>query len=181
MKKFIALALALVMALGLVACGNNPTDTGAANTEDTGSVEATPVVLADFYTAKYDELYPLDAEGNATGPYADDMAIDAETLEMLYPGLAAVETAQIHAYVPMMTAVAYEVVLVEVVNEADVETVKGILQARIDSQVAGGGWYPAVTEGWTNDSRIVSNGNYIMLAVGTDCDSFVESFNALFN
>ena len=101
-------------------------------------------------------------------------------IEMYFPGLTAIDTKQLHIYMPGMSAVAYEVVLVEVVNESDVEAVKAILQGRIDAQAAGGAWYPEVVDGWINNSRIVSNGNYIMLAVGTDCDTFVDGFNALF-
>lgn len=142
-----------------------------------------PVVLADLYNELYNSLYPVDADGYPTGPYADDLAAFpemAEMLEMYYPGLAAIETNQLHVYIPMMSAVAYEVVLVEVVNESDVEAVKAIMQARIDAQAAGGAWYPEVIEGWQNDSRIVSNGCYIMMAVGTDCGTFVDAFNAKF-
>ena len=142
-----------------------------------------PIYLSEFYMNMYDTLYPYDEEGNATGPYAEDLTWSAEAdamIEVFYPGLTAIDTNQLHVYQPPMSAVAYEVVLIEVINEADVETVKAILQARIDAQADGGAWYPEVVEGWTNNSRIVSNGNYIMLAVGTDCDAFVDGFNGLF-
>ena len=73
----------------------------------------------------------------------------------------------------------------EVSNSADVETVKGIFQSRIDYQVGdgespGGAWYPEPTEMWKNNSRIVSNGNYVMLVAFEDADAVVTSFNALF-
>ena len=78
-----------------------------------------------------------------------------------------------------------EIALVEVSNSADVETVKGIFQSRIDYQVGdgespGGAWYPEPTEMWKNNSRIVSNGNYVMLVAFEDADAVVTSFNALF-
>ena len=142
-----------------------------------------PVYLDEFYMNMYDQLYPVDSEGNPSGPYAEDltwMAEAAEIIEMYFPGLNSIDTKQLHIYMPGMSAVAYEVVLIEVVNEADVETVKGILQSRIDAQAAGGAWYPEVVDGWVNNSRIVTNGNFIMMAVGTDCDAFVDGFNALF-
>ena len=142
-----------------------------------------PIYLSEFYMNMYDQLYPTDAEGNPSGPYAEDltwMAEANEMIEMYFPGLTAIDTKQLHIYMPGMSAVAYEVVLVEVVNESDVEAVKAILQGRIDAQAAGGAWYPEVVEGWINNSRIVTNGNFIMLAVGTDCDAFVDGFNALF-
>lgn len=139
-----------------------------------------PVVLADFYNEVFNTLYPLDEEGYSTGPYCEDAAVMPDMVEMYYAGLTEISTTQLHAFIPMMSAVAYEVVLVEVADTADVEAVKAILQARIDAQVAGGAWYPETIEQWEQYSRIVSNGNYVMLAVGLDCDAFVDAFNALF-
>ena len=142
-----------------------------------------PIYLSDFYMTIYDELYPMDAEGNFTGPHAEDLTWydeAAEMIEMYYPGLLGYETNQLHVYIPGMSFSAYEVVLIELVNESDVEAVKAILQARVDAQANGGAWYPEAVEGWLNNSRIVSNGCFIMLAVGADCDAFVDGFNALF-
>ena len=70
-------------------------------------------------------------------------------------------------------------------NSGDVQAVKDIFQARIDYQVGdgtspGGAWYPAPTEMWRNESRIVSNGNFVMLVAHTGADAVVEQFNALF-
>ena len=39
---------------------------------------------------------------------------------------------------------------------------------------------PAPTEMWRNESRIVSNGNFVMLVAHTGADAVVEQFNALF-
>ena len=136
--------------------------------------------LASFYEEMYAELYPMDADGNPTGPFCDDLGLYPEILPDYFPGLTDISTEQLHIYLPMMSAVAFEIVLIQVSDAADVEAVKAILQARIDSQINGGGWYPAVIEGWQNDSRIVSNGSYVMLAVGEDCDTFVDAFNAQF-
>ena len=83
------------------------------------------------------------------------------------------------------SASAVEIALVEVASSADVETVKGIFQSRIDYQLGdgenpGGLLYPASVELWQNNARIVSNGNYVMLVAVDGADSVVESFNALF-
>lgn len=200
MKKMIALVLALVLALSLVACGGNSETPNNPDVPNTGAPEQSEPVVKDvdldvFYNELYAELYPLDADGYPTGPHADDMlnppvpedpswAMTEEEIhamvEMTYPGLLNVEAKQMHLFVPGMSFSAYEVVLIEVVNEADIETVKTILQARIDTQAAGGAWYPEAVEGWTNNARIVTNGNYIMMAVGQDCDTFVDRFNAQF-
>lgn len=114
------------------------------------------------------------------------MQVEGETLDMFYPGLTAIKTNQCGVYTAMISAVVGEIALVEVQNTADVQAVKDIFQARIDYQVGddenpGGAWYPETIEGWKNGSRIVSNGNYVMLVALYDgADSVVDSFNALF-
>ena len=151
---------------------------------------AASIELAAFYEKVYNTLYPLDADGFSTGPYATDL-MDPEAsgmpaedvalmLEMYYPGLAAIETEQLHVYIPGMSFSAYEVVLAELTNAADMDAFKAILQGRIDMQAEGGAWYPEAVEGWKNNSTIVSNGNYVMMAVGSDSGIFVENFNNLF-
>ena len=113
------------------------------------------------------------------------MAMEGEALEAFYPGLSAIATKQCVVQMAMISASGDELALVEVENSADVETVKGIFQARIDYQVGdgetpGGAWYPAPTEMWKNESRIVSSGNFVMLVAHSGADSVVSSFNALF-
>ena len=113
------------------------------------------------------------------------MAMEGEALEAFYPGLSAIATKQCVVQMAMISASGDEIALVEVENSADVETVKAIFQARIDYQVGdgespGGAWYPAPTEMWRSESRIVSNGNFVMLVAHSGADSVVESFNALF-
>lgn len=108
------------------------------------------------------------------------MLAEGEMLDGFFPGLSAIATKQCYAYLPAMSAVAAEVVLVEVENASDVEEVKAILQARIDAQVAGGAWYPETIEGWEKNSRIVTNGNCVMLAVYSDVEALVSGFNGLF-
>ena len=49
-----------------------------------------------------------------------------------------------------------------------------------DDNNPGAAWYPEPIRMWKEDSRIVSNGNYVMLVVSGDCDSIVQDFNALF-
>ena len=49
-----------------------------------------------------------------------------------------------------------------------------------DGNGPGGAWYPEPTRVWDECSRIVSNGNYVMLVVSEQCDDIVADFNALF-
>jgi len=103
-----------------------------------------------------------------------------EMLDSFYPGLAAIGTKQMMIYQPMMGAVVCEIALVEVENDSDVEAVKAIFQERIDAQVDGGAWYPESIEGWKSSSRIVANGNCIMMIAYSECDAVVDAFNGLF-
>ena len=179
-KRILALALSAVLLLALLAACNG----------DSG--ETKDVNLADFYrglTEKYavcetpEQAYPDDAVSEDFT--AEDLKEARESLRQMgldaYPGLSDVDAEQCLVYVSMMSFNGAEAVLVQVSNAADVDAVKAILQARVDAQKSGGAWYPAAVEGWTNNSRIVSNGNYVMLIVSEDCDAIVNDFNALFN
>ena len=131
------------------------------------------VDLNGFYTSvctTYGENFPANM----------NLCESVEMLNAFYPGLSGLETKQLMIYQPMMGAVVCEIALAEAANEADVETIKGIFQSRIDSQVDGGAWYPESIEGWKNNSRIVANGNTIMMIAYSECDAVVEAFNALF-
>lgn len=114
------------------------------------------------------------------------MQAEGEVLDAFYPGLSGIAANQCLVYTAMISAAVGEIALVEVQNADDVQKVKDIFQARIDYQVGddenpGGAWYPASIEGWKNGSRIVSNGNYVMLVALSDgADGVVDSFNALF-
>lgn len=109
-----------------------------------------------------------------------------EVLDSFYPGLSDVAANQCLVYTAMISASVGEIALVEVRDAGDVQKVKDIFQARIDYQVGddqnpGGAWYPDTIEGWKTGSRIVSNGNYVMMAATYEkTDDIVAAFNALF-
>ena len=140
--------------------------------------EATPVGSVDL-TAYYENV------ASTITDWPTMMMGEGEMLDAFYPGLTSIATKQCAVYMPMMSAVACEIALVEVENAADVQAVKDIFQARISYQVGdennpGGAWYPASIEGWKNNSRIVANGNCVMMIAFSECDTFVSEFNALF-
>lgn len=158
MKKILSLGLALAMAVTLLAgCTNN------------GEQKTTDVNLEEFYQTIF-----TDPENTpAMGP------IEGEMLEAFYPGLAEVELKQLVAYMPMITAVACEIVMVECANAADVDAVKAIFRSRIDTQVNDHFNYPVVIEAWENEAQVVSNGNYVALFVVSGMtEQVVENFNA---
>lgn len=198
-KKFLALALALTLTLSLAACGGKdaPAQDGTPDApevsapEDGGSgspeaeapeaPEESPkeIDLGAFYDtlreeSTWPELMKLESMGDVQ-----------ELLDAYYPGLSGISTKQCGVYVAAISAAVGEIALVEVENAGDVQAVEEIFQARVDYQVGddtnpGGAWYPETIEGWKTKSRIVSSGNYVMLAVGDPADAAVESFEALF-
>lgn len=160
MKKLFALALAVAMTMTLLAgCGTK-------NDQQTANVD-----LEAFYQTIFTDPENAPAMG----------AMEGEMLEAFYPGLTAVELKQTVAYMPMITAVPCEIVMVECVNASDVETVKTIFQARIDSQVQNHFNYPAVIEAWEKEAQVVTNGNYVALFVVNGMTAqVVDNFNAAF-
>lgn len=116
-------------------------------------------------------------------PFMGEMS--STDLSNYLPGLSDL-SAQLVAYTCQMSpSPAGDLVLVQVKDSKDVAAVKEIFQARIDNMVGtdenpGAAWYPEPIRMWKEDSRIVSNGNYVMLVVCGDCDSIVKDFNALF-
>lgn len=107
-------------------------------------------------------------------------AFTGDILDTYYPGMSDVSTKQCLIMGTMMSMNNGEFCLVEVTNSSDVDTVKKILQDRVDYMAETGAWYPGPTELWTNSSRVVSNGNYVMMVVHESCDDIVDDFNALF-
>lgn len=117
--------------------------------------------------------------------HGENFAANADVVEFgmhndLYPGISDINTNQLVIMQPMMGAVVCEIALAEVSDAADVEAVKAVFQSRIDAQVDGGAWYPESIEGWKNNSRIVTNGNYVMMIAWQFCDDAVSAFNGLF-
>lgn len=143
-----------------------------------GESQSKPAPKADL-AAFYETL-------SADGDLPAMMLAEGEVLDAFYPGLSDIATNQCAVYTAMISASVGEIALVEVQNADDVQKVKDIFQARIDYQVGddenpGGAWYPDTIEGWKSGSRIVSNGNFVMLAATYEkSDDIVAAFNALF-
>ena len=126
-------------------------------------------------TAFYETIFTDPENTPALVPMEND-ALDA-----FFPGLTALSPKQLVAYMPMMTAVPCEIVMVECASAADAETVKDIFKARIDSQINNQFNYPLVIEAWEKEAKIVSNGNFVALFVISGMtEQVASSFNALF-
>ena len=151
-----------------------PVSGGSSGSSSAGS--QTPETQSVDLSAFYESQTTAYGEGN----FPAMMALDGDALDVMYPGLSDLKPKQCLVYMPMISAVAAEYALVEVSSADQVETVKSIFQSRIDYQVEQGAFYPATVEKWQNSTRIVSNGNYVMLVCFDQCDAAVASFNALF-
>lgn len=187
MKKLISALLALTMMLSVTACGGSGNNSGNSNNSSNAnsvtdnstadnSGDSTEDVEAPDLRKYYDDFMASLGEDNtpAMSP------VEGEALDGLYEGLSAIETKQLIAEMAMISIVAYEFVLVEVANADDVETVEDILQARIDSQVNGGGYYPDTIAAWEK-AEVIVNGNVVALILaGEQQDDAVNAFHALF-
>ena len=169
MKKFLSLILALALSLSLVACG------GSDDKKDDAAQAEAPDLQAFFDKYMADMAAELGEENSPAMMEMEEVGLDA-----FYPGLKDVATKQMVAQAAMISAVAFEFVLVEVENPADVETVQNIFQTRITTQVEGGAFYPATVAAW-EEAQVITNGNVVALIVAADVQAqAVEAFNALF-
>ena len=154
-----------------VSGGGNSSSQGSGNGGSSSQAPAADQVdLSAFYT---------QLSGDYEFPSFMQQA-DQELMDIFYPGLSAVSSQQMLVYVNQMSMNMGELALIEVTDSKDVDGVKAILQARIDGMINGGAWYPEPTRIWTECSRVVSNGNYILMVVHEQCDAIVDDFNALF-
>lgn len=124
---------------------------------------------------------------NVTGQYEFGFLelASEELLDGYYSGLTGIDTLQCLVYICTISMNNGEFGLVQVRNSEDVDGVKAVFQARIDYMAGdgngpGGAQYPMAMDQWENNSRVVSNGNYVMMVVHENCEQIVEQFNALF-
>ena len=160
--KLISLFLAAALAIGLLAGCAAPTAPETTQPVTTPATTAPQAELPDLETLYNQGMEVLSQMG-------DDAPIlfpetDVNYLENFYPGLAAVELKQLYAGVAPVTNAPFEIILVEVANEADVQTVLDIFQARVDRE-CDDTTYPENAEAWMNKCRITTRGNYVFLAV----------------
>lgn len=141
--------------------------------------EETPAVQSVDLNKCVSAILSSLGEGNA--PAMMDAAADASYVESFFPGLNGYELKQCVLQMAMMSQVGFELDMVECANAADAAAVKAIFQARVNSQVNGGAWYPAVTAAWENADVLVK-GNVVALIVAGDFqDTAVSTFNNMFN
>ena len=159
MKKLCCIVLTALLVLSLAACGK------ATPQEDSKSVDLKQAA-EDAIASLGDEvvLFPVE---------------DTAEIESLYPGLTAVETKQLVAYQPPVSGFGCELVMVEVANSADTETVRSILQQRVDN-AANDSTYPENAPAWKNNAAVTVNGNYVVMGVLPEGMTLPDAFKAVF-
>ena len=149
-KLLAALALAL-----LTGCGGK---TEAGRAQDAG------VALCSLYAG-------MEA---ACGWGEDYMtALEGDLLEGYYPGLSGLPAKQLVAMVPAMSSDVNEIVLFQGETEEDAESAAAIFQARIDSQIEGGAWYPETLAAWEK-AAVLRQGTYAVLIASGACQTELE-------
>lgn len=157
-----------------------PSETPAAPSETPADPSATPSAPADGGAESGSvDLGAFYTTLTSTYEFASLTDMDSTLLDNYYPGLTAVSTLQLIAKMPMITATANEIVLIQCENADDVATVQAILEARKQSQADGGAWYPESVALW-GSAEICVSGNYLMLVAHQNASDIADSFYALF-
>lgn len=105
---------------------------------------------------------------------------EGEMLEAYYPGLSELNTRQLIAVAPMMSAVVNEMVFLEAESEEDAIAAEAILQQRLDDQIAGGAWYPESIAAWEK-GEVIREGTFVALIASNERqDEVAERFRSLF-
>ena len=180
MKKLISVILVLTLVFALAACGGKDTTSTPSTPSTSNPTTSTPVV-----EDKVEEIKSADLQAFYESTFVNENmpmmgVMEAEALDAFYAGLTALELKQCIVAMPMMSAVAAEVALVEVANADDLAKVEEIFKARIQTQVDGGAWYPATIEAWEKNAEIITHGNTMMMIVLDPKDDVVKAFNELF-
>ena len=147
MKRLIAILLAVMLLAG---CGAQTTPT---------EPPVEHIDLEDLYNQGVAVLDEMGKDAPVLFPETD-----VAYLDQFYHGLADIDLKQLYAGVAPVTNAPFEIILVEVADEADVPTVLEIYQAREDKE-CGDSTYPENAEAWLNNCKITSRGSYVFLAV----------------
>lgn len=162
--KMISLLLAVAMMLSLLTgCAAAPGEPDTTEyVPETTEAPQEELNLEELYNRGMEVLAGMGDSAPVLFPETD-----VNYLDNFYPGLASVGLEQLYAGVAPVTNAPFEIILVEVAEEADVQTVKEIFQARADRE-SGDSTYPENAEAWMNNCKITSRGCYVFLAVLMD-------------
>lgn len=120
------------------------------------------LVLEDVYQAC---MVYQTANSGTEAPFMFPSDFSDPYWEDAYPGLSSLNLKQTVLYIPPIVTFACEVVLVEVTDEADIETVRGIFEKRIEYGATNSSCDPETALLWQTNARIYQEGNYIGMIV----------------
>lgn len=175
MKKILYAAMAAMLCLSLLsACSGGK--------EDSPSNAPGKSVDLGAFGQTVTETHELGGFMQLMNPSDPDMGeMMADMLNNYYPGLADLDLMQMKIYMSMISFSSGELALVEAKTGDDAAKVQEIFQKRVtDKTTEGPNNYPEEVEMWQRSSKIVTNGNNVMLVCAEDCDAIVNEFNALF-
>lgn len=140
-----------------------------------GSKEAEPEAKNVDLLAFYEDL--ATEYGWEDGFMGD---VEGDLLDDYYPGLSDLTTNQLIAKAPEMSATVNELVFLECESETDANQASEILENRIETQAAGGAWYPESMEAW-EEAQVLQVGTYVaMIASAGHQEEIAERFMELF-
>lgn len=183
MKKTGFILVAFVLMLSMAACGEE---------EDSETTGQDVVTEQEDVTEPEAQPEPETTEPETTEPETEPIALDMEAvyqnilvtieadeefilfpesnpaiIDELYEGLSGVELNQCVFYIHPITGFACEIMLVEVANDSDVQTVKDIFEGRI-TLGKDDTFYAETAALWKTNAQVQASGNYVcMIALPT--------------
>lgn len=162
MKKLITILLTLCLVLSMAACGNT-NSTGTPNGDTNGTGQESEGGNTDVQALNMESVYEnILVKINAGEDIIMFSESNPEIIEEFYEGLSNIELKQQVYYIHPVTGFACEIMLVEVANEADVQTVVDIFEGRI-ALGANDEFYADTAALWKSNAKVQSYGNYVCM------------------
>lgn len=157
MKKILALVTAVLLMLSLPACGGD--NTSANTTPNELNLEDTYQTITQ--NANLPEMY----------------AVDAELMLDLY-GIRQEYCKQAVLYICVNSLRADEIWLLEAADAASMETLKSLMQSRLDQKDAESVTYSPEQNAVVKAAQIIEAGNYLVMIVSPDAAAIADAFRA---
>ena len=164
MKKLICLMLVLVLGLSLMACGGKSEGDNNGNGGNGGANVPTNLNLAEIYTTITNGVN-----------IPEMMKLDADLLLDLY-GIRAEYYTQAEMYLCVNSLRADEIWLLEAKDSASMETLKQLMQARLDQKDAESITYDPEQNAIVKAAQIIEAGNYLVMIVSPDAATIAGNF-----
>lgn len=158
MKKIIAFTLVMMMLFSLTACGSKE------EADDTTTTAQTQLNLENTYTqitsgVEMPDMYTLDAE----------QMLDLYGIRQEYCNQAVV-------YICVNSLRADEIWLLEAKDADSLETLKGLVNSRIQQKDAESATYDPEQNAIVKAAQIIEAGNYLVMIVSPDADAIAAAF-----